>query len=195
MQGDCFVECFVRNDVQNRRESFVLHDGHFVFSCGDAGPHVAAAGVLRSVERLAAVENLAALFLDFHDGLLHCFDGAGVNQRPHQCALFERIADRDLLVRSDQLLDQRVALRVVYDDAAGAGAALSGGADGAEENGTVDHFHVGVRGDDDGIVAAEFKDGSPEALADDLADVMAHRATAGGGHQRDAAVVDQSLPD
>ncbi len=81
------------------------------------------------------------------------------------------------------------------EDAAGGGATLAGGADGAEQNGARGQVQVGRGGDDDGVVAAQFEQRAAQAALTTFADVAAHVGRAGGGDERQALVVGQSFAD
>ena len=52
---------------------------------------------------------------------------------------------------------------------------------------------VGVRRDDDGVVAAQLEDGAAEPGPHYRGDPFPHRTRAGGGHKRDAPVVQQAV--
>ena len=84
---------------------------------------------------LATAEDLAALGLDLLDRVQVHLDRAGVDERAHQGASVERVADPDLLVGRDELLGEAVGDALVEEQAAGAGAALSGRAYGTKQNG------------------------------------------------------------
>ncbi len=132
MQGDRFVQRSVGDDVEDRCESFFLNDLEFISRRSDARRDVATAGVLRAVELLTAVKDFAAFFLDLADGGHHCIDGLGVDERTHERAGFERVADFHLLVGREEWFDDGGADGFVDDDAACGRAALAGRSDGAK---------------------------------------------------------------
>ncbi len=74
-------------------------------------------------------------------------------------------------------------------------AALAGGADRGKEDGAHRHVEVGGRGDDHGVVAAEFEDGAAEAGRHFRADGGAHAGRARRRHDRHVPGGDQRLAD
>ena len=126
--------------------------------------------------------HLAAL--PAHDGVHRRL----VNERADERALLERIADGQLAVGGDEGLHELRLDGFVDDDAARAGAALAGGADGAEEDGAQRELQVGRRRHDDRIIAAQLEERAAEAPGHDLADAPAHAGRARGRHQRNPAV-------
>ena len=89
-------------------------------------------------------------------------DGSRVDQRSHQGAGIERIADAHLPVRGDQASLELFGARAMHEHPASRGAALSRGAHGAEYDGRDREIEVGALVHDDGVVAAELQ----EALAE-----------------------------
>ena len=119
--------------------------------------------VARAVDAVAAADDLAALLARPFQGVLIVVDGALVDQRAHEDAVFERIADGDAAVGLDELAHHVVGDGLVEEEPAQAGAALTGGAHRAEEDGAQRQVEVGVGLDDDGVVAAELEDAAAEA--------------------------------
>ena len=68
-------------------------------------------------------------------------------------------------------------------EAAGGGAALPGGADGAKQNCARCQFQIGRGGDNDGVVAAQFQQRPAQAALHFLGEVAAHFGGAGGGEE------------
>ena len=64
----------------------------------------------------------------------------------------------------------------MYDDATGAGATLPRGAHRSEDDAWKRQVEVGVRCDDDRVVAAELQNRFAEPGTDDLTDAPAHTA-------------------
>jgi hypothetical protein len=143
----------------------------------------------------AAIDDFASLGADAIKAVHHLVDGSLVDQRTHESVGVEGIADADLAVGGLEALNKGGGDGLLQEEAADGGAALAGGADGAEQDGAEGEVKVGVRGDDDAIVAAELEDGAANAPADNLGDPVAHAAASGGADERDAAVVQQALAD
>ena len=83
--------------------------------------------------------------------------GIGVDQRPDVVVFVEWVADADLLVRLRQLIAHLVVDAAVDDQAACGGATLTASTHGAKHGCGDDHFEVGIRCDDDGVVSPQFK--------------------------------------
>ena len=97
------------------------------------------------------------------EGVLHGVEGALVDEWADEGVGFAWVADVDGGVDLFELRDELVVDVVVDDEAAECGAALAGGAHGREGDGAESEVEVGGGGDDGGVVAAEFEDGSGEA--------------------------------
>ena len=87
-----------------------------------------------------------------------------VDRRTHLDGLVEAVADFDLLGAGDEVLDELVVHAFLHDDAAGRGAALSGGAERAPESAFDGEVEVGVVEHDHRILAAEFERAMLEGL-------------------------------
>ena len=74
------------------------------------------------------------------------------------------------------------------EQAAQAGAALTGGAECREQYTAQGQGHIGFVADDCGIVATQFEDGPGKTGGSHLPDHAAHRGTAGSRNERNAAV-------
>ena len=83
----------------------------------------------------------------------------------------------------------------MHEEAAQRGAALAGGAHGAEGDGAQRHVEVGGRADDAGVVAAEFEDGAGETLGQARTDVAAHAGGAGRRNERNLRMIDKHFAD
>ena len=81
------------------------------------------------------------------------------------------------------------------DDPPRRGAALAGGADGAEQDGADGKLEVGVLGDDDGVVAAQFEECAAEAAGDDFGDAAPDGRRTGERNQRQATIRQHRLAD
>lgn len=106
------LESLELDDVQDRHEELLLDD-RGVGRGGDQSGFDEVTlddntGVVLdlTLEDVAAHEDLAALFLDGLQTVLVLLDGVGSVERTHSGALFQRIADANLLVGSLQGLDE-----------------------------------------------------------------------------------------
>ena len=120
-------------------------------------------------------------------------DRGRVDQRTHQRVRRERIADAHLRVRVHQPPLELGGARLVHDQAARRRAALPRRADGAEQHGRHDEVEVGVRGDDERVVARAFEQHAAEAAGHARGDVAADGRRAGERHERDARIVDDGV--
>ena len=121
----------------------------------------------------------------FFEGLVHGVEGALVDEGADEGVGFARVADVDGGVDLFELGDELVVDAVVDDEAAEGGAALAGGAHGGEGDGAEGEVEVGGGGDDGGVVASEFEDGSGEAGGEAWGYGAAHGGGAGGGDEGD----------
>ena len=148
------------------------------------------------MQRFAAVEDLAALLADGGEGVLHVLHGAGVDQRPHERAGLERVADGHLPVGVDEAAGQRLPRRdsctmmrrVVVQRWPAVPTAPKRMARMARSRSAVGATMMALLPPSSSRRAAQ-------AAGDDLADVAAHPGRAGGGDERDARVVDEALAD
>src|ERR1019366_7608108 len=104
-----------------------VHDGHAGRGAHDRGLDK----VTRPCERAAAAQQCAALRLRCGDGRKIARDRARIDQRAHQGARLERIADAYLAVGGDQAALEFRRPRMMDQYAAGGGAALTRGAHSA----------------------------------------------------------------
>jgi len=193
MIGKRLVQSPVGDEIEDGGEGLFMHDLHIVARGYQARANVAAAGVARPVKGFAAIENLAAFLARRREGRLHIFDSARVDQRPHKCAGFQRIANANLLVRADQAAGQGLANGLVQDKAPGSGASLARRANCAKQNRPHGKVQVGAGGDDNSIIAAQLQQRAPQAAGHQLGHVTAHSGRAGCGDERNPRVINQSL--
>ena len=132
MVGNGLFKRAIRDQVENGGEGFLVNHLQVMTRRDEAGPDITTAGILRPAQGLAAVENIAAFLAHLRQGGLHILNRAGIHQRTHKRARFERIADTDLPVGVGQPPGQGVPQGLMHDDPAGGRAALAGGADRAE---------------------------------------------------------------
>ena len=157
LPGDGVVEVFVGDDVKDRGEGFFVDDFVMSLGFGDARGDVAAAGIFFPRQFFTAIKDLPAFGFQFGDGFLHRVNRGQIDQRPHQGAGFERVADGHLFVSGDESFGPFLLDGFVDDDPAGGGATLASRADGAKQNPARSQIKISGRSDDDGVVSAEFE--------------------------------------
>ena len=87
-----------------------------------------------------------------------------VDGRTHLDGFVEAVADFDLLGAGDEVIDKFAIHALLHDDAAGRGAALSGGAECAPEAAFNGEIEVGIVEHNHRILAAEFERAMLETL-------------------------------
>ncbi|MNP59661.1 hypothetical protein D3C76_1546710 [compost metagenome] len=75
------------------------------------------------------------------------------------------------------------------DQATQGGAALTGSADGAEQDRANGHVQIGAWAEDHRVVAAQLEDAAGETRGDFRRHFTAHAGAAGGADQRDTRVI------
>src|SRR5581483_4626353 len=100
------------------------------------------------------VKNLAALPLHFAERRAIGLHRGLIDQRAHEDAGLERIADADLFVGRNQPGDHLLVTRLMNDEPPRGGAALASRAHGAEQNGPDGQVQIGALVHDDRVVAA-----------------------------------------
>ena len=178
------------NHVQNRREGFRLHDRPVVARPHDGRLDEVARAARAPCRRTRTSPPAARAVCD--RGLCSARTAAGIDQRTHQRAALERIADAHLPVGVHQALLELVEARRDARTRGASGAALAGRADCAEHDRRHREIQIGRLIDDDGVVAAELEQALAQARGDALADLAAHRGRAGEGDQRHARIVDEA---
>ncbi len=164
MPGEGVGQIVVRHQVENRGERLLANNLKIGLGAREAGSDITAAGKFFPAQDFAAVKNFAAFGAEKLEGGLHFLDGRGVNERAHERALVQRVANGHLPVAGEKAFGQFRLDGLVNQDAAGAGAALAGGADGAEKNRARRQLEIGRGRHDDGVVAAQFEEDAAEAF-------------------------------
>ncbi len=168
----------------------------------DYGVAVLQAGDDRRQHEVAGAVDAGATGLDgaagrlgLGDGIEELLHGAVAVQRAHQVGGIGRVADLafHLLVGLDQGGQHVGVDRAVHDQAAGGGAALAGGTDGAEHDARHGQLQVGGFVQDDGVIATQFQQAAAEAACDLFVDGAADLGRAGEADQRHATVIDHLL--
>ena len=143
-------------------------------------------------ERASAAQHFAALLAGVVERGFVLANGGGADQRAHERLRVQRVADADLLVTGDQAPLDLVDPRCVDQQSARRRAALSGGADRAEQNRGHHQVKVGVLVDDDGVVATELEQAAAKASRDALADASANVRGSGKAHEGNTLVVHEA---
>ncbi len=147
----------------------------------------------RAIQHVTTAEDLAAFLFDFSDRGTIALHRGLVDERPHEHVRLQRMPDVDLGVGFYQFAGQFVVARLVHKETSGGGAALAGCADGAEQDGPHGHVQISCFIDDDGIVAAEFKEASSQTPADRRGDMAPDCDRSGEGNERQALVLHHRL--
>ncbi len=116
MQLDGFVDCGVRQEIQDRGEGLLFHDLGL-------GRHPHDGGFDKVLAKLrppiAAHNDLASLLLDPVEGREHFLDRRRADQRAHEGGLAQWVADPHLVVTPDQPLGKLLGNFLLDDDPAG----------------------------------------------------------------------------
>jgi len=182
---DGVLEVVAGDDGDHGAKDFLLRDAHLGIDVDeDGGLEEPSMLVFALVEAVAAGDEFCAFFFADVDVAEVGLKLAFVNGRSHFHRLVEAVADFDFPGAGDELVDELAVDAFLHDDAAGRGAALSGGAEGAPEAAFDGEVEVGVVEHDHGILAAEFERAMFEALGGRRAYDSADRRRAG---ERDGA--------
>ena len=73
----------VADQVEQGSECFFFHDGVIVSGCGEAGGHVAAAGIVGAGERLAAVDDGSTFGFQAINAFQHRLHGVTIDEWTH----------------------------------------------------------------------------------------------------------------
>src|SRR5205823_1143334 len=90
-----------------------------------ARAHVATAGIIRTIERFAAIKYFTALLTDIFQCRLHIRNCFPVDERAHQSARLERTANAHLLVSAPETLRELTGQSLVEENPARGGATLT----------------------------------------------------------------------
>ena len=168
------------DDRNHRPENFFLRDAHLGIDVDEHGRfQEPAVLVFALIQTIAAANHLGAFGLGDFDVAQVSLELVLVHRRAHLNRLVEPITDLDLLRARHKVLDKLPVYALLHDDAAGRGAALSGGTERAPESALNGQFEVGVIEHDHGILAAEFERAVLEALGRGRAHNLADRRGTG----------------
>jgi len=189
------VQCFVRDDIQDGREGFFLHNFEVVARGGDAGSNITPPGESRPAQRLAPVKHPAALVPQRAQGSLHFPNGLPVDQGPHKHPGLERIANSHLLISGNQPSQKFLANLVMHQQAPGGRAALPRRPDGPKEDRPHGQVQIRAGRNDHRVIATQLEERPPQSPGHRLTDMPPHASRAGGGNQRHAMVVNKAFAD
>ena len=160
--------------------------GRSLVDLGEAGRDVAAAGMSGAARRRRGCCPPWAFTVSMASSMVATAPAS--TSGPMRVSSSSGSPMRVLRVERQEPRDEGLVDGLVDDDPAGGGAALAGGADGAEVDGLEGDVQVGLVADDDGVVAAQLQDELAEALLHQLAHVAAAGHGAGVGDQGHARV-------
>ena len=147
------------------------------------------------VEAVAASDQLRAFIFPDLDVAQVGLELVLIDRRTHLDGLIEAVANFDLLCACDEVIDELAVNAFLHDDAAGRGAALSGGAERAPEPAFDSQFEIGIVEHDHRILAAEFERTVFEALGRRGAHDPADRGRAGERDGADYWMFGERRPD
>ena len=142
-------------------------------------------------DTFSAGHQRATLLDSTRDRLLHAFVRRSIDERPDQSGVIKRVADIEAPENFSDTSHERVDHRLVCDDAAHRGAALTSCSGGSKENAAHGKFEIGRRSNDRGVDATEFEQACSEASGNAWCHFGAHALTAGRADQRHPRVVEQ----
>ena len=93
---NCTFQIAIRNQIQDRRKRFFANNLETAARGGEARTNVASAGKFRAPQFFAAVNNFPARALQTFNRILHRRHGPFMDDRSHQNARFQRVADGNL---------------------------------------------------------------------------------------------------
>src|SRR4029077_4733945 len=162
---DGIFEIVAGDDRNHGPENLFLRNAHLGIDLGEnSGLEEPAVLIFTLVEPVAASYKFRAFGFPDLDVVQVSVELVLVHRRTHLDGLVETIADLDFLRARDEVIDELVVNAFLNDDAAGRGAALSGGAESAPESALDSEFEVSVVEHDHRILAAEFERTVLEAL-------------------------------
>ncbi|MDT4842497.1 hypothetical protein FQZ97_764040 [compost metagenome] len=187
-QGLCLV--IERSNAHDRTEDFFLPDPAVFRHIGkDGGLQVEA--LVKAARTLTAGDQSCPLFTATGDGGQHLVVLCLVHQRTEQHALFQAMADTDLLRLFLQALEQRLVQVALDQHARRGGADLALVPEDAEHDPLDSSLDVAVGEDDEGRLAAQLQADVFDVAGGGLHDAAAGGHAAGEGQLVDARVLGQ----
>ncbi len=144
-------------------------------------------------KRSAAEEQLCTLLDGDIDVAVGGFNLAGIHLRPHFNRLVQSVADLELFSPFDKPFREVLRNALLQQDAAGGGAALAGGAEGAPERAVEREIEIGVVEHDHGVLAAHLKRHLLEGGRGLLCHQRAHFARSGKADGTDIGMLHQRV--
>src|ERR1019366_6131574 len=185
---DGIFEAVAGDDRNHRPEDFFLRNAHLGIDLGKYGRFDKPAMlVFALVKPMAAADEFSAFGFSDLDVFQVGLELILVHRRTHLDGLVETVADFDVLRTRHEVIDKLGVNAFLHDDAAGGGAALSGGAESAPESAFDGKVEVRIVEHDHRILAAEFERTVLEALGrrgpHDSADLRRARKRDGTDHR------------
>src|SRR5215472_3459008 len=153
-----FIHAITWDDAYHWPEDFFLCNAHLGINIDeDRRFHEPAVLVIALLEAIAAAYPLGALVLADLDIAEVRLQLLLVDSWTHLHSFVEPIAHLEFFRALDQPLVEFAVDPLLHDDAAGRGAALSGGAEGAPERAFEGELEIGIVEDNHGILTAKFE--------------------------------------
>ncbi len=94
MQGDCFIEIAIAQDVEDGREGLVSHDLELFLYLNQSWLYIEGFGTTGYVDAFATMQDCTCRSSCL-ECRLHSIEGMAIDQRAYECSGILRIADRD----------------------------------------------------------------------------------------------------
>ena len=191
VDGNGFLKVVIGHDVQNGRKGFLQHGAGLRLHLNQGRAHIKR-GRLAGLHALAKVHRRTAGF-GRGQCTLHGLKSALVNQRPHQRAGGQWIANREFFKHTHQRRHQIGIDRTVHDQASQAGAALAGSAGGSKRCTQHHQIQVGRGAHNGRVVATELQQRTLEVRRTGHPYRLAHGGGTRGADQLDLRVRHQGF--
>ena len=193
VDGHRLFEVGDRDNIGHGPEDLLLGDAHLGSYAREHGglEEVAFVQTIAGGARTADGDGGALFATDLHVSL-HLLQLRPVHQRADVRCLVQAVAEAQGFGAGDELLGEGVQHALLDDHAAGSGAALAAGAEGAPHSALDRQVDVGVAEDDDGVLAAHLQVHAFAVSAAVGGDLAAHLDGAGEGDHRHPRVAHQS---
>ncbi len=187
MNRQRFVPIVVADEIQNRGEGFLLHDGRRGRDLDNRRPHVDPVGRHAVADATPAMHR-PSLLDRLPQSRFHGRPGLFVDQRSHQDPRLPRVADRQPAVDRLQAGQQIVRDLLVHDQPPQRRAPLAAGPHRREGHGPDRQLEVGRRGHDHPVVAPQFQQRATQPSGHGGTHRSAHPHRTGGRDQGQARI-------
>src|SRR5512133_3786542 len=106
MDGNCFINGFVPDQVKQRSKSFFLNNAKMVFSLSNTGNYIASRITITIVEGYSAIYDLSPGILYFPYGGIKVIGSLPVYQRSYMNTRIQGVANGKALVNSCQFVPE-----------------------------------------------------------------------------------------